>query len=1167
MVRIKMIIATSSFYSCLEIEFKIIFGKVGGTKLYKWRKIILAIKKLLFAKVMRRLTILLVFILVSGIISQLVSAAEYDEFVVTTESQINNESILDLKDSLPNPLEFLEVERTNNETETEEPTEIQEASNAPTLQRAGRAISYNLNLTTSTGTAIGNGIRLLGNEIIVTQTATGKEYVLSGTSTNKRLIVEAGVTTKLIFSGASMTVTNGSPFSISGSNALRTRVEIELTNQTTNTFVSTAVDEYSVLSNAIQFSDYVDVIIGGTGKLIAKGGVTGAGIGSTARMSGTNNLVINSGEITATGGAYGAGIGLGSASSSIPGNWCIGAISINGGIVVATGGNYGAGIGSGQTSGEGNAVNINSININNATVTASSLEDGAGIGSGETSYNAVYRSTGGITVTNSSLTVSSARQSGIGTGRTWENAQVSLGDLKITGGMVNSTAGGYGAGIGSSSVSGGVSIIGDIILKNTLVTSTGGSGGAGIGTGMTQNAQSSSSSTIRSIVISGGEVISTGGYNGAGIGLGDTTNESSENRIEKIEITDAKVKATGGTRGAGIGTGAVFTGADMTDSIRVETIRLNSGEITAIGSSTTSGIGKGRNDVSTFMPVTSLTIGESAKVTAVAGSVQPISGIQSVTGKMMAGYVSNSTYPFNQNESTSLEIRLPGSAEKQVMELPKGYRGFAYSTKSSVSETNVIAKNSASKIVGIFYYTQSDRDIVLKPVSNNFQSQSLMVDPIVVLGTLSATNISTTTADIKSTGHVFHLAGMAEETAFHLDTQSSMVTKRSYLWGNELNPYTANLSGLGPNTRYFYQSYLKSELGEAVQATPATSFFVTKPEFKGDKLTAIRKLNNQIEVSGEFIASLNNEAITRVQVTYSKASDFSVSPVTETVLSANVTNTNFTHMIQGNLLQGTKYYVRVVVQNAGGTTTSTTIPFQLSVPVMIKYVNMAGDSIGQPAVTVKNVGIGESLTLEPIAISGYQAINYRVDDGTTTHSIEVPLIITEEVTLMVYYGSTSIDLTIPTTMDFYVDETTGHGVSSSGADDKGFYTFENQSELPVMMQFNGMRVVEGAGLTFVSNAEGGADTDIHLGLVRPQIDLGPITNALTVDVLNIQPTEIYAPAPSRILGVLDGQHVLASPSQSSRTGCLTITGHYAGSLSTPIIRPQVTMEFLFQLQT
>ena len=170
------------------------------------------------------------------------------------------------------------------------------------------------------------------------------------------------------------------------------------------------------------------------GKLTARGGQQGAGIGGGSGKDGSNifitgggvnaigglaaagiggglggngsNITISGGKVGATNGLNGAGIGGGQHGSGSN-------ITISGGEVNAIGGNSGAGIGGGHT-GDGSDIIISGGEVN-----ASGGENGAGIGGG------VYGKGEGITVSG--------------------NAQ-----LKVRGGSVHGDYG-TGAGIGGGS--------------------------------------------------------------------------------------------------------------------------------------------------------------------------------------------------------------------------------------------------------------------------------------------------------------------------------------------------------------------------------------------------------------------------------------------------------------------------------------------------------------------------------------------------------------------------------------------------------------------------------------------------------------------------------------------------------------------------------------------
>ena len=158
-------------------------------------------------------------------------------------------------------------------------------------------------------------------------------------------------------------------------------------------------------------------IQGGTGKLIAEGGGSSAGIGGGNQGTGSN-IEISGGTVSATGTAGGAGIGGGKGySGSI--------ITISGGTVTAIGTDGGAGIGGGY---DGTGYDIT---ISGGIVTATGSTGGAGIGGGE--YREGY-------------------------------------NITISGGTVTATGGMYGAGIGGGGVRGSGS---DITINGGSVKATG----------------------------------------------------------------------------------------------------------------------------------------------------------------------------------------------------------------------------------------------------------------------------------------------------------------------------------------------------------------------------------------------------------------------------------------------------------------------------------------------------------------------------------------------------------------------------------------------------------------------------------------------------------------------------------------------------------------------
>lgn len=170
-----------------------------------------------------------------------------------------------------------------------------------------------------------------------------------------------------------------------------------------------------------------------SGYIIAKGGISGAGIGSSYGNGGyIGTITINNGIITAIGGNDenqdldgGAGIGGGAEGSG-------GTIIIINGIVKAIGGGLCAGIGGGCNGSAG------TITIKGGNVFASGGYEGAGIGGGNN------KSCGIVTINDGIINaIGGEGAAGIGNGDSGCD-----GTIIINGGTVNATGGDWSVGIG-----------------------------------------------------------------------------------------------------------------------------------------------------------------------------------------------------------------------------------------------------------------------------------------------------------------------------------------------------------------------------------------------------------------------------------------------------------------------------------------------------------------------------------------------------------------------------------------------------------------------------------------------------------------------------------------------------------------------------------------------
>lgn len=232
-----------------------------------------------------------------------------------------------------------------------------------------------------------------------------------------------------------------------------------ITARSSNTSLSAGIGTvpYAALSNPAPAGNMVF----SSGKVVAEGGLGGAGIGG-GNNCGAKLISITGGEVIATGGGAGIGGGAGGGASNI---------TISGGTITATG-SGGAGIGSGSMASNRNKSFADWISISGGTVTATSTyENGSGIGAGDflvrTDYIYVY----GGTVT--AKGGNGEHSAGIGGGHpdTYDAPSSGVTSIKIYGGVID--AEGSAVGIGTVSDKGdagltSISIYGGTIKANGM---------------------------------------------------------------------------------------------------------------------------------------------------------------------------------------------------------------------------------------------------------------------------------------------------------------------------------------------------------------------------------------------------------------------------------------------------------------------------------------------------------------------------------------------------------------------------------------------------------------------------------------------------------------------------------------------------------------------------
>lgn len=267
---------------------------------------------------------------------------------------------------------------------------------------------------------------------------------------------------------------------------------------------------------------------------------------SERECDGMGKLTVDASSRDAT-----AGISINKEESGNPGK-----LTIHGGEITVTGGKGAAGIGGDQGKANGK-ITIHGGDVTSTALSGNTGQGGAGIGSGEgnNEYDGEeIKITGGIvnaeTIKEDGSTGNS-NGAGIGSGADGGKTV----PVTIKGGKITAKSYGKGAGIGGGHMNAG----GDITISGGIVEATAGQqdvdgGGAGIGGGV-----NGASGTIK---ISGGNVTAISPNNGAGIGSGLS------GKITDIQISGGIIHAESYGQGAGIGGGACCT-ADNSSQITI----------------------------------------------------------------------------------------------------------------------------------------------------------------------------------------------------------------------------------------------------------------------------------------------------------------------------------------------------------------------------------------------------------------------------------------------------------------------------------------------------------------------------------------------------------------------------------------------------------------------
>ncbi len=453
------------------------------------------------------------------------------------------------------------------------------------------------------------------------------------------------------------------------------------------------------------------------------------------------------------------------------------------GALVALGKYGSAGIGgcSAGTSG-------GTIVIDGGTITATGGYDGAGIGSGRSGDNC------NITINGGTITATgTADAAGIGAGNYGSN-----GSVRISGGTVTALSTVSGAGIGTGY--GGEHVT--VAISGGTVTATGKNNCPGIGAYYFDGC---------TIDISGGVVTATGGPSAAAIGSGDG------NGGGVINISGGTVTANGTYRGAGIG-GYSYDGT---------TINISGGTVVSNGGQYAAGIGLGYAWSSATSTVLNLD-GGTLTVQKGADAADPISGTD-------APYDMNLILKTTVGTAASRGGTIKLGAGQAQISMNGAAVGAFYLDKggNAIAPDDTVVTAIETCPGGKFLLSPSEPQRVLLRQADNLSWKYIAdaTDPAVPPGgTITTGNIATRSVDLAWSAASDNASAAADiqYKVFYSATDNISSVGDAEANGSVAQDWTDALtskrvSGLVPNTDYFFNALARDEAGNKSAYTAATA--------------------------------------------------------------------------------------------------------------------------------------------------------------------------------------------------------------------------------------------------------------------------------------------------------------------------------------------------------
>ncbi|MCL1810756.1 MAG: hypothetical protein FWG41_00830, partial [Methanomassiliicoccaceae archaeon] len=607
---------------------------------------------------------------------------------------------------------------------------------------------------------------------------------------------------------------NSYSYELTGGNNLYYSIQFQASVNTTVTLNNISIRESPGIEFPIHIEPWatVTLLLSGTNELTKIYVPTNASLIIDSASS--PNTGSSDGTLSMS-GATNKGAAIGGATNAI-GIMDAGNITIKGGTVNANAHFYGAaGIGGGGNStSSATAGSGGNITITGGTVNALGNSNGTGIGGGGSQYSSGGRGGDGGTINISGNAVVNA------TGR---------GGAGIGGGFTYLLSGAGGAG-------GTINISGDAVVNATTMSSgyaLSNTSAAAIGGGSAANGTVTGGGDGGNITISGNAVVTATGGGSAGIGGGAGSQPSAiafGGSGGTVIITDnATVIATGNSGGAGIGGGAGVSGGSIFRGGAGGSLTVTgNAKVTATSNGGGAGIGAGSSSPTQIGLVvgTSLSISSTADVKAYSqGTTLPaIHAAGNISG---GGYVTNANLiAAISGGPVTLEafIGKNMSNPPTILNLPGGFRGFAYSTGGSSTIDRIYATNGTT-YTGIVVRDSDNGDpysmSILTDYNIHNSSAGNGVLPVrfmtAVPGTPSASNILYTTADINSngqnvvTGVNYVAGGFLYSASSSVDGNGALNSSVTDLpWSSwTTSQITENLTGLSMSTTYYVQTYLE----------------------------------------------------------------------------------------------------------------------------------------------------------------------------------------------------------------------------------------------------------------------------------------------------------------------------------------------------------------------